>query len=127
MSNNNDTNGQWTYRVRAQVDPTLVSAWVNWMQTAHIPSVMQSGCFTQATFSQVASDWPASASFVSDTTDWLTFETSYGLVSPEAMTRYLADYAPRLRQEGPAFFGQAYATQVRHTRDWTQVHAEFLP
>ncbi len=35
------------YNVTVKIDNDVVAEWLNWMQTVHIPDVMQTGYFTE--------------------------------------------------------------------------------
>ncbi|MGH7710694.1 MAG: DUF4286 family protein [Gemmatimonadaceae bacterium] len=71
---------------------------VDWMHDYHIPGLLATRCFNAAEFTR-------------DDTSHLRFRTRYFAIDREALDRYLAEHAPRLRAEFDRRFGQG--TSVR--------------
>ncbi len=79
-------------------DPGLVDRWVDWMQTAHIPDVLQAGAL--------------SAELIRIESDRSCFIVNYQFESAIAFASYERDHAPRLRndslREFPSEVGLSY-------------------
>lgn len=91
------------YEVTATVRPDTVGRWEAYMREKHIRDVLQTGCFARATLERAASG---------------RFRVSYEAPSREQIDRYLADHAPRLRNDVLAHFPEGVEL-VRE--EWSQV------
>jgi len=92
-----------TYEITASVAPHLVAAYERYMRRNHIPDVLASGCFRQATFSVSAPG---------------RYRIRYDAASGEDLERYLATHAPRLREDFTSHFpeGVGLSREV-----WTEI------
>jgi hypothetical protein len=94
-----------TYEITATVDPGLVDGYERYMRQRHIPDVLATGHFQRALF---ASAPPG------------RYRIRYDAPSDKDLERYLAEHAPRLRED----FASHFPTGVALTREvWTVVEA----
>ena len=79
-------------------DELLIQRWLNWLQDPHISDVMSGGAL--------------GAEVVRMNNDVPTFEIRYRFPSREVFLTYIAEHAPKLREEGlskfPLELGLAY-------------------
>jgi hypothetical protein len=78
-----------TYEVTARVDDALAYDYERFMIETHIPEVVRTGCFLHARLDQGGEG---------------QYRTSYQAVSHAEVDRYLADFAPALREHMTARF-----------------------
>lgn len=84
------------HNITSQVVPEVESEWMEWMQNTHIPNVLASGCFTQATLLKVHADTP----------DFKAYAVQYTAASKSDLERFLTSVAPELTQQIKAVFGE---------------------
>ncbi|PYS99064.1 MAG: hypothetical protein DMF63_13405 [Acidobacteria bacterium] len=72
------------YEVRTVVERDLCGRYERYMTDQHIPDLMKTGCFTEASFENF---------------DGGEYQMRYVASSREQLDRYLRDHAPRLRQD----------------------------
>ncbi len=77
------------YNVTTKVSHTIHTDWLLWMKNEHIPSVMESGCFTKQVFVRLLEI---------DEEDGPTYAVQYHAASKEDYNKYLQNYAPGLRE-----------------------------
>jgi hypothetical protein len=70
-------------------DPSLAGAFNTYMREKHVGEVFATGCFVDAHFEQSAPD---------------VYRSRYTVASQEVLDRYLAEHAPRLREDFHAHF-----------------------
>ena len=95
------------YIVFVLVDAQQNDAWFDWMRDAHIPDVMKTGCFSDATFVRDPT---------ADDGSGLGYRILYRAPSAGAFERYQAEFGDSLRSEHTELFGA-------HAR----AHRELLP
>ncbi len=88
------------YELQLSVPKTIVAQWRHWMETVHIPDLLNTRCFCGFTFAE-AHQGQADTHFVL----W------YYLPSEQAWQRYQQQFAARLRQEHRQKFPQVQATR----------------
>ena len=94
------------YNVTLTVDPKVETDWRNWMIEVHLPDVLKSPGFRQATVQQVELLPPATA-------DRPSYVMSYLVESREALESYLkSEMAVRIREDHKKRYGQ-YTTATR--------------
>lgn len=96
----------YTYNVTVSVDDSVHDAWLVWMQEEHIPEVLATGMFVDATLHEVQVDQDSGR----------TYATQYRFQAPEDLQLYQQLYAPALMQKTAAKFGQnalAFRTVLR--------------
>jgi hypothetical protein len=88
------------YQVFATVPDAVRDEWVAWMRDHHIPDVVKTGSFDHASFAEVqtsAHTW--------------THTCRYTTTSRERLDAYLAEHAPRLREEHEQRYGGVVITE----------------
>ncbi len=70
-----------------------VEVFVDWMRDHHIPGLLATRCFTAAEFTR-------------DDASHVRFRTRYFATDRAALERYLAQHAPRLRDDFQRHFGE---------------------
>lgn len=94
-----------TYEITATVDTGLVEAYERYMRQRHIPDVLATGYFQRAAF---ACAGPG------------RYRIRYDAPSADDLDRYLAQHAPRLRED----FASHFPTGATLSREvWTVVEA----
>jgi hypothetical protein len=84
------------YRVTIDVDGAVADEWLAWMREVHVPDVLREPGFVQAVIARERkSEGGADARFVID----------YAVESAEALERYFAGAAARIRAEHEARYG----------------------
>jgi hypothetical protein len=86
----------YIYNVTTKVDSTVHEVWVEWMNKTHIPEIMLSGCFTQFQFVRILE---------LDDTEAPTYAVQYRAESKAAYNLYIEKYAPKLRNDVYATWG----------------------
>ena len=89
---------QITYEVTANVEPELAEAYERFMIDRHIPDLMATGEFASATLGRSGAG---------------RYRVRYEARSREALDRYLAQHAPRLR----AHFVETFPVGVELSRE----------
>jgi Domain of unknown function (DUF4286) len=84
-----------TYEVIVLVEPAHVAAFERYMRGRHIADVLATGCFERATFERSAPG---------------RYRTRYEAPDRPALERYLAEHAPRLRDDAAAHFPSGLKT-----------------
>jgi len=87
------------YNVTIKVDPEIEDSWVEWMKDVHIPDVMRTGYFSRHFFWKLVGDQDL---------DQHTYAIQYHCRNIEALTQYVQNEAPRLRQDVGRKFGKRY-------------------
>ena len=94
------------YNVTVNVDESIHSAWLKWMQNKHINDVLATGLFTNAKMVKV---------LVEEEMGGTTYSIQYSAESNEKLQEYYKTYAPKLREEGMRLFGDkmlAFRTEL---------------
>ena len=84
------------YNITYQPDPAISEEWLDWMLTEEIPSIMQTGCFERY---QVAKLLETGES------EGPTYSFQFYTSGKTAYDHYLAVYAPSLRENSLARWG----------------------
>jgi len=96
----------YTYNVTISVDDSVHEAWVEWMRTEHIPEVLATGMFVDATLHEVLVEGDSGT----------TYAAQYRFCDPEDLQLYQQLHAPGLQAKSAARFGQkalAFRTLLR--------------
>lgn len=96
-----------TYEITATVEPHLTAAYEKYMAERHIPDLLGTGHFTAATFSKQEN----------------RYRIRYEAKSLDALSDYLKNEAPRLRED----FFQHFPQGIELTRAHWQVISTFFP
>ena len=78
---------QVIYNVTVSIDPSIEQDWVSWMQTIHIPEVMETGCFLESRISKLNNEEEGGC----------TYAMTYVAYSEEHLDDYQKNHAPRLQ------------------------------
>lgn len=89
----------YIYNVTIKVDHVILKEWLHWLKQEHIPEILATGCFTEATVLELL-----------ETVDeeGATFAVQYKTSRLENYRRYLSEYAPLLRQKGLDKWGNKF-------------------
>jgi len=89
----------YIYNLTIKVDHAIIREWLHWLKQEHIPEILATGCFTEATVLELL-----------ETVDeeGATFAVQYKTSRLENYRRYLSEYAPLLRQKGLDKWGNKF-------------------
>lgn len=87
------------YNVTIKVKAQIHQEWLTWLQEVHIPEVLETGCFYDATILQLLEV---------DDTEGPTFAVQYNAESKAAYNQYVEKYAAELRQKSYEKWGDAF-------------------
>ena len=96
----------YIYNVTINIEESVHTEWLRWMQEKHIPDVLATGKFSEAKMSLV---------IVEDDTG-VTYSIQYTTDSKETLESYYEEDAEKLRQEGLQQFGSkllAFRTELK--------------
>jgi len=97
------------YEITATVDPGVVDAYERYMGQRHIPALLATGCFQGAVFTRAAPG---------------RYRVRYEAPSDLDLEHYLAQHAPRLRED----FASHFPAGVTLSREvWVVIHAWHAP
>ena len=87
------------YNVTIKVDLDVHNDWITWMKTTHIPDVMATGYFSDHRMLRILED---------DQTDGIAYAVQYHAKDMQHYFDYIANEAPRLREEMNKMFEGKY-------------------
>ena len=93
------------YNVTVNIDESIHNEWLNWIKL-HIPQVLATGKFIDAKLTKVLID---------EEMGGVTYSVQYKAISREALDRYYAEDAERLRNDGLKLFADkmlAFRTEL---------------
>ncbi len=95
----------YIYNVTINIDESAHDAWLHWMQTEHIPAMLNTGKFIKALMTRV---------MVEEEMGGITYSVQYRTDSRETLERYYSEDADELRAQGKAFEGKyvAFRTEL---------------
>ena len=99
------------YNVTINVDESIHSAWLKWMQNKHINDVLATGLFTNAKMVRV---------LVEEEMGGTTYSVQYTTDSKETLEKYYQEDAAGFREEGQKLFGDkmlAFRTELELISD----------
>jgi hypothetical protein len=76
------------YNVTTKVHNSIAEEWLHWMQTEHMPEVMNCGCFTKSNLLRLLEV---------DDSEGPTYTVQYTAADMATYTRYLQDFSAVLR------------------------------
>ena len=85
------------YNITTQVNHAIHKAWLVWQLNTHIPAIMATGCFENYQMLQLLEI---------DESEGPTYATQFYAVSKADYNRYIALYAPSLRQKTIQAWGE---------------------
>ena len=94
------------YNVTVNVDESIHTDWLNWMQNKHIGDVLKTGLFIKAKLVKVMAE---------EEMGGITYAVQYLTDSRAKLEDYYLNHAPRLRQEGLQLFADkmlAFRTEL---------------
>ena len=89
----------FVYNVTIKVKAQINQEWLEWLKEIHIPEVLQTGCFYNATILQLLEI---------DDTEGPTFAVQYNAESKAAYNQYMDKHAAALRQKSFDKWGDAF-------------------
>ena len=102
------------YNVTSNIDTSVETQWLKWMQEKHIPELLATGKFTSARLVKV---------LVEEEMGGVTYAVQYTTDSKETLQRYYDEDAPKLRAEALALFGDkvlAFRTELEFVSEFFQ-------
>jgi hypothetical protein len=87
------------YNVTIKISNEIEVDWISWMKHEHIKQVLETGMFDSASFFELVE--PADE-------EGKTFVVQYVTDSESRYQRYIAEFAPALREEGFRKFGESF-------------------
>ena len=102
------------YNVTSNIDTSVETQWLKWMQEKHIPELLATGKFTSARLVKV---------LVEEEMGGVTYAVQYTTDSKETLQRYYNEDAPKLRAEALALFGDkvlAFRTELEFVSEFFQ-------
>ncbi len=94
------------YNVTLHVEDSIVSRWLDWMKSTHIPEVLATGKFLEATMTRILSE---------EDTGGSSYSVQYKVKDRKTLERYYREDAERLRKETLKHFGDtviAFRTEL---------------
>lgn len=94
------------YNVTINIDKSVEQEWLNWMQQKHIKEVLDTNLFLEAKLLKI---------LVDEELGGVSYAVQYLAKSKADLASYYTDFAPKLRQEGMALFGDkmvAFRTEL---------------
>lgn len=85
------------YNVTTRVDPVIAGEWLTWLREEHVPEVLATGCFTEATILHLLE---------TDEADGPTYAVQYRAINREQYGQYIRLHASTMRQQTLAKWGQ---------------------
>ena len=89
----------YIYNVTIKVREDIQAVWMEWLQAEHIPEILATGCFYEATILQLLEI---------DDTEGPTFAIQYKAESKAQYNHYITKYADSLRQKSFEKWGDAF-------------------
>jgi hypothetical protein len=89
----------YIYNVTIKVRDDIQSAWLNWLQEEHVPEVLSTGCFQDATVMRLLEV---------DDTEGPTYAGQYKAESKAQYNQYIERYAAAMRQKSYERWGDAF-------------------
>ncbi|KJD36415.1 hypothetical protein PW52_04415 [Tamlana sedimentorum] len=103
----------YIYNVTSNIDESIHEEWLNWMKQEHIPQVLATGKFTNATLTKV---------LVTEDMGGVTYSVQYRTNSREDLEDYYNSHADTLRSEGLRKFADkmlAFRTELEIIDEFT--------
>ena len=95
----------YIYNVTINIDESIQTQWLNWMQEEHIPEMLATGKFSSALMSRV---------MVDEEMGGITYSVQYKTQSYDLLQAYHKEDAERLRSQSDRFKGKfvAFRTEL---------------
>lgn len=89
----------YVYNVTIKVAHTIADDWLIWLREVHIPEMIATGCFNKATVLRLLENTDE---------EGVTYAVQYLALHRADHERYLAEFAPKMRQKGLDKWGENY-------------------
>jgi len=86
------------YNVTVNIEDAVHDEWFTWMKETHIPDVVNTGCFSSGTIFKILVEEQMGTSY----------SIQYRSPNLAAIDRYMANFAPQLRQDAIDKFGDKF-------------------
>lgn len=87
------------YNVTVNIDDSVHEKWLEWMQSTHIPEVLETGKFIKAKMARV---------LVEEEMGGITYSIQYTAENREILDKYYAEDAERMRDQVTELFGNKF-------------------
>jgi len=87
------------YNVTTQVDHRIAEDWLKWLKEEHIPDIIATGCFTNATILRLIEV---------DETPGPTYAIQYHTEGKALYNRYIEDFAEEMRKKAIVKWGDRF-------------------
>jgi hypothetical protein len=87
------------YNVTVKVNASIHTEWLAWLKEAHIPDIINTGCFTQAVILQLLE---------TEDTEGPTYAIQYHTASKELYNNYINNFATTMRQKAIERWGNSF-------------------
>ncbi|MGB0789213.1 MAG: DUF4286 family protein [Marinirhabdus sp.] len=96
----------YIYNVTVNIEAAAHNAWLEWMQTEHIPAMLATGKFNKALMARVQ---------VEEETGGTTYSVQYTAPNRETLQKYYKENAETLHAQGNPFEGKfvAFRTELQ--------------
>ena len=99
FSNSPSEAGSIIYNVTTQVAGNIATSWLQWLKQEHIPDIIATGCFTNATILRLIEV---------DETPGPTYAIQYHAESKALYNRYIEAFAEEMRKKAIAKWGDQF-------------------
>ncbi len=89
----------YIYSVTTNIEESVHTEWLKWMQEKHIPEMLQLGKFSKVIMSKV---------MIEEEMGGITYSVQFFTDSKETLERYYKEDAEKMRNEGPILFKNKY-------------------
>ncbi|MGZ8518474.1 MAG: DUF4286 family protein [Chitinophagaceae bacterium] len=87
------------YNVTTQVNHSIADAWLKWLKEEHIPDILSTGCFTNATILRLVEV---------DESPGPTYAIQYHATNKTLYNRYIEVFAETMRKKAIAKWGDQF-------------------
>jgi len=89
----------YIYSVTTNIEESVHTEWLKWMQEKHIPEMLQLGKFSKVIMSKV---------MIEEEMGGVTYSVQFFTDSKETLENYYKEDAEKMRNEGPTLFKNKY-------------------
>ena len=87
------------YNVTIKVEHSIVQDWLAWLKEEHIPEMISTGCFTNATILRLLEV---------DDTEGPTYAVQYHAASNDLYNNYIENFSDEMRKKGAEKWGSRF-------------------
>ena len=87
------------YNVTIKVEHTIAASWLKWLKEEHIPDIISTGCFTQATVLHLIE---------TDDSEGVTYAVQYQADNKDLYNQYIEKFANGMRKKGADKWGNQF-------------------